>query len=225
MSTWDDVTVACPFCAHSFQVQIASGLHISRLPHIRERILDGELHRFDCPACSRRIEVRRPIIYADFDRGDWIEVWPAQELARWPELATKCAASHRRAFERGAPMLRAHAERFRVRIVFGYDELREKLLVWDARLDDLSIECLKLVAIRHDPSIFGERDRILVSEIEPPRISFARFRDDTRDASFDVELSIEDLVRMRTEIEPILSLTDPFVSINRIIGAYGLRGP
>jgi hypothetical protein len=225
MSTWDDVTVACPFCAHAFQVPIASGLHISRLPHIRERILDGELHRFDCPACTRRIEVRRPIIYADFERGDWIEVWPAQDVARWPELAAKCAANQRRAFERGAPMLRAHAERFRVRIVFGYDELREKLIVWDARLDDLSIECLKLVAIRRDPSIFGERDRILVSEIQPPRISFARFRDDRRDASFDVELSIEDLARMRTEIEPLLSLTDPFVSINRIIGAYGLRGP
>jgi hypothetical protein len=225
MSTWDDLSITCPFCAHVFDVQIASGLHISRLPHIRERIIDGRLHRFDCPACTRTIEVRRPLIYADFERGDWIEVWPADDIAHWPELAAKCSANYRRAIERGAPMLRAHSERFRVRIVFGYDELREKLLVWDARLDDVAIECLKLVAIRRDVSIFGERDRILVAEIEPPRITFARFRGDVRDASFEVELSVDDLAHMRAEIAPILAITDPFASVNRVLGAYGLRGP
>jgi len=222
MSTWDDVSITCPQCANAFVVQVASGLHISRLPHIRDRILAGTLHRFPCPQCEQPIEVRRPLIYADFDRGDWIEVWPAHSIAQWRELASACQANYTRVFERGAPILRTHVERFRVRIVFGYDELREKLLLWDARLDDIAVECLKLLALRRDVSWLGERDRVLVTSLVATQITLTRFREDIADGSLESECSPEGLAAIRRRVEPVLALADPFVSINRVVGAYAV---
>src|SRR5262249_54036797 len=92
MSTWEQITVGCPSCGASLDVKVARGLHISRLPAVRERVARGELHRFVCASCHQTIEVRRPLVYTDFERGHWIEVRVAQDIARWPELAPACAA-------------------------------------------------------------------------------------------------------------------------------------
>jgi hypothetical protein len=52
------------------------------LPHVRDAIIQGEFHRFECASCNRRVEVRQPLIYTDFDRGHWFEVHPAEDIAR-----------------------------------------------------------------------------------------------------------------------------------------------
>ena len=220
MSTWHDVDVRCPHCGDTFVAQVASGLHISRLPAVRERIVEGKLHRFDCSSCLGRVEVRLPLIYADFQRGHWIEVWPADEIVRWRELATACEANFHRVIERGAPILRAQVKMFRVRIVFGYDELREKILLWDEDLDDVAIECVKLLAIRRDVSLVGPRDRLLVSKIEGDTLTIARYRGDVVDGAFDIGLRRDELARIREEVDAALERTDPFTSISRVIGEF-----
>jgi hypothetical protein len=220
MSTWNDVDVRCPHCGHSFVAQVASGLHISRLPAVRERIIEGRLHRFDCARCRGRVEVRVPLIYADFQRGHWIEVWPVDEIRRWRELAIACEASFHRVIERGAPILREQVKLFRVRIVFGYDELREKLLLWDAELDDVAIECVKLLAIRRDVSLVGPSDRLLVTKLDGDTVTIARYRGDVVDATFDVTLRRDELATIRAQVDPALERSDPFTSISRVIGDF-----
>jgi hypothetical protein len=224
MSTWHDVTIECSGCRTKFDVKVASGLHISRLPEVREQVTRGELHRFDCPACGRRVEVRRPLVYADFERGHWIEVWPAQDLVRWRELARACAANFERVIERGSPILRERSPEFRVRIVFGYDELREKIVLFDAGLDDAAVECLKLLAIRRDVSIFGEGDRLLVSMVHGDRLVIDRHRDDSVTGTLEITSSASELLRIRRDVEPALEerFDGPFVSINRLVGRYAV---
>lgn len=67
------------------------------------------------------------------EREGAFEVRPDQDLARWEELAAAPAAMFQRAVERGA-VLRSRIEKFLVRLVFGYAELREKVLLADAGL-------------------------------------------------------------------------------------------
>ena len=220
MSTWHDEEIACPFCGVTQVVKVATGLHISRLPHIREKVIRGELHRFACSSCAREIEVRQRVIYTDFDRGHWIEVWPAQDIAQWRELAPACQARYQQAVERGAPILRERVRDFRVRLVFGYDELREKLVLWDAGFDDVAVEILKLLAVRRDPSIFGIDDRLVVRAVVDGTLEIDRTRGGAPAGTTTLTTSTGELESLRAELEPALdhAFSDPFVSINRLIG-------
>ena len=224
MSTWHDREIACVFCGATFVVKVASGLHISRLPAIKHQVLRGEFHRFDCPACDRKLEVRQPVIYTDFSRGHWIEVQPLDEIARWRELAPACTASFHRAVERGAPILRERLPTFRVRVVFGYDELREKITLWEANIDDVDIECLKLIALRQDASMFGMDDRLLVCAIEADRLIIDRHRGDAVARVFALSLQRDRSQAARAEVLTALNnpFPDPFVSINRLVGRYSV---
>jgi hypothetical protein len=222
MSTWHDREIQCPCCATRIVVKVASGLHITRLPHVRDAIIQGELHRFDCASCKRRVEVRQPLIYTDFDRGHWFEVRPAEDIARWQALAPSCTAMFERAIGRGAPILRERMTTFCVRLVFGYDELREKIVLADAGHDDVAVECLKLLAIRHDPSIFGFTDRLLVRNVEGERLTVDRHRSDGLAGSLTLMALRDELARIRTDVEAAVepAFNDPFVSLNRAIGKF-----
>jgi hypothetical protein len=221
VSSWRDREIECPHCDVHQTVQVAIGLDITRLPDVKNAILDGEFHRFDCTSCGKRIEVRIPLIYTDFERGHWIEVRPDDEIAQWAELAPAAVAIFERAVVHGAPILRRRVETFTTRLVFGYAELREKVLLFEAGIDDRAVECLKLLAIRTDPSRFGFRDRLLVHGIEGAELEIARHRGNEVVEGFTLRATAEDLAAARTAtgaIDP--PFTDPFVSINRAIGAH-----
>lgn len=222
MSTWHDREIQCPFCGTSFVVKVASGLHITRLPHVKEAIRNGELHRYECVSCRRRIEVRQPLIYTDFDRGHWFEVRPAEDIAQWQALARACTAAFERAVARGAPVIRDRVASFRVRLVFGYDELREKVVLADAGLDDVAVECLKLLAIRHDPSLLGFADRLLVRRVDGEQLAIDRHRDHGIAGSFTLAARPDELARIRADTELAIGpmFTDPFVSVNRALGKF-----
>lgn len=222
VSSWRDREIECPHCEAKQTVQVAIGLHITRLPHVKNAILDGTFHQFDCTSCGKRIEVRIPIIYTDFDRGHWIEVRPDDEISQWAELAPVAAATFERAVVHGAPILRSRVEAFMTRLVFGYAELREKVLVFDAGIDDRAVECLKLLAIRTDPSRFGFQDRLLVQAIAGDELAIARHRGHEIVEVRTVRATAADLADAHATAEAVIDppFTDPFVSINRAIGAY-----
>lgn len=224
MSTWADREISCVFCATSFVVRVASGLHITRLPAVREQILRGELHRFECPSCRRTLEVRLPIIYTDFQRGHWIEVHPDDEIATWPELGPACEQRFQRTVERGASILREGIPAFKVRLVFGYNELREKVTLWDAGLDDVDVECLKLVALRSDVSMLGFDDRFFVGAVSGDRLHLERQRPGADTRPFTLIASSDRLRSARADVIPAFehAFAGPFVSINRVIGRYAV---
>jgi hypothetical protein len=126
-----------------------------------------------------------------------------------------------RAIGRGAPILRERVTTFCVRLVFGYDELREKIVLADAGHDDVAVECLKLLAIRHDPSIFGFADRLLVRSVEGERLTVARHCSDGLAGSLTLMALRDELARIRADMEDAVepAFNDPFVSLNRAIGS------
>jgi hypothetical protein len=207
MSTWEQLTLTCPRCGGGFDVKAATGLHITRLPRVRAQALRGELHRFGCPTCDQRIELRQPVLYTDFERHHWIEVQPADELPRWRELADECAARFDQALRHGAPMVRPLADAFRVRLVFGYDELREKLLLWDAGLDDVEIERVKLEMLRRDLTLIGPEDRLLVHRVDGRVLAM-------RGAGGEIIVELSG-----TRPQPI-ELPPPFVSVTTRVGRF-----
>lgn len=145
MSTTLPHTVACGRCGHSFRADLYWGLHATRAPEVRAAILAGGFQRFVCPGCGRDVVLEPTLLYTDFDRAQWIGVFPRRALRHHAALGEQTAASFERNMRVAAPpMVRAWAPDFRVRAVFGLPSLREKLLLWDEGTDDGVFECLKM---------------------------------------------------------------------------------
>lgn len=81
-------------------------------------------------------------MYTDVDRGHWVWVAPTIERLRWPEHEIAADQLFERAMI-GSPLVDGLRDRFTRRVVFGLEELREKL-VWNASLDDAVVETLKV---------------------------------------------------------------------------------
>lgn len=150
MSTWAPRPVDCPACGESYEVPLLKGMHITRLPEVRQAIVDGTFQVFSCPACDHPVGLERPTVYTDFRAKQYI----AMELGGTDDLGA-CQALHQKVFDEcflfGPDIAADLAQGMTCRLVFGIRALREKVLAWDAGLDDRAVEGVKL-------AVFGERD-------------------------------------------------------------------
>ena len=164
MSTWFDETIACPACGLEQIAKLARGVHVSRAPEARDQVFDRTFHRVTCKGCAVRFVAKRHLVYTDMERKHWVQVASAEERPRWPELETLGADVFERAFT-GSPLAADMREPFRVRLVFGMEELREKLVIWRAGLVDSVVECAKLQLVGREPGL-ALADRILVENAD-----------------------------------------------------------
>ncbi|MEO8707340.1 MAG: CpXC domain-containing protein [Kofleriaceae bacterium] len=175
MSTWTTRSLACPRCGVLASVRIAAGVHVARAPEVREQILAGQLHRFTCSGCDESTQVEAAFVYTDFPRHHWISVATPDELASWRDHEARLAGEVARAFELGSPLAHPLADGLRVRLVFGSVELREKLVVWGAGIDDALVECVKVRAFASDPELAAPGSRLLVETVAADGLVLAWF--------------------------------------------------
>ncbi|HEY5948909.1 MAG TPA: CpXC domain-containing protein [Kofleriaceae bacterium] len=220
MSTWFDEAVTCPACGVEQTARLARGIHVSRAPEAREQVFDRTFHRVKCTACSVRFVAKRPLVYTDMDRKHWIQVALADERPRWPELESLTDQVFERAFT-GSPLVEAQRDSFKVRLVFGIEELREKLVIWRAGFDDAIVEVVKLRMFAVEPGL-SRAHRLLVDELDDRRGHALCFDADERPTR-TVEIprallseSHDDFERMRRRLPELFG--GRFVSTHRLLG-------
>jgi len=162
MSTWFDEPVTCPSCSATQTARLAHGVHVSRAPEIRDQLFARTFHAITCRDCGFVFVAQRPLVYTDMDRKHWVQVALENERPRWPELEVAVDKIYERAFT-GSPLARELSERMTIRLVFGLEELREKLVIWNANLSDAAMECVKVDLIRRDPQL--AHSRLLVDSV------------------------------------------------------------
>lgn len=117
---------------------------------MREAILSRTLHVFQCAACLTTIFVDKSLLYVDLERCQLYSMHPASERALEREhgdalLEIWSAAVGDKAGEAARTLF--DGEKFQVRLCYGLEELREKLVAHDVGLRDLVIEALKVEAM------------------------------------------------------------------------------
>jgi hypothetical protein len=167
VSTWSTASFHCPRCASELRAPVALGVHITRIPEVRDDILARRFHRVACAACGGTTEIVTSFVYTDFGRGQWILVATPDQLPRWRDWEAQLRRDLSHAFDRGSPLAHELADRLAVRVVFGCEELREKLVVWEAGLDDALVECVKVRAFASDPALAAPGSRLLVERAAP----------------------------------------------------------
>lgn len=220
MSTWFVERVTCPACHMEQDARLAHGVHASRAPEVREQVLSRTFHRITCTACSMRFVVNRELVYTDMDRRQWLQVGFTDHRPRWPELETMALRTFERAFI-GSPLAAELRERFKVRLVFGVEELREKLAIWRAGLDDAVVECAKLMMCARLPEL-ALIPRLIVDTIDDKGLTVSCV--DVSDAvtsQFVISNSVmDDLSDRHDELVRYLPelFSGTFVSTYRLLG-------
>lgn len=170
MSTFVGINVACPVCGTVTRREVATSINASRSPEWRDVILEGAFQRFTCPSCGDTAVPMLPFPYIDFDRKQYIGVFPTADEADWWEHEQEPADAFERNLGQFAPAVaRPIGADMHVRTVFGIDALREKILVLDAGLDDAVLEALKLrlLVARDDlSSALDDRPRLIAATDE-----------------------------------------------------------
>jgi hypothetical protein len=179
VSTFVHVEIECPHCGAPFEVPILKGMHITRIPEYRTAILDRTFQVFSCPACAGTTRVEASTVYTDFDRYHYVAV--EESVAQ--DLGRAIAREQRRfdeSFTLGPPIANELAARMAAscRLVVGIEALREKLVIWDAGLDDRVVEAVKgdrMLALGLEPtdelwrvSTVLDGGHLLFARLDPP---------------------------------------------------------
>lgn len=144
MSTWYTEDVSCPRCGHVTAFSLLHGAYVGRLPEVKRAIREGRFQRFACTGCGADVRVEASLVYTDLPNGQYIAVEPPA-TPDWRAARRRHVEVFDGAFVLGPPCAERLAHGMRHRMVLGVDALREKVLLWDAGLDDRVVE-----AVKHD---------------------------------------------------------------------------
>jgi len=122
--------LTCNHCGKTFQVDAVPSVNTERNPELRDKVLSGEMFLHDCPYCGRRVLASFPLLYHD----------PAGKLMLWLSDGSADTEARMQAAVCGEDF-----EGYTGRIVDTPGQLIEKVKIFDAGLDDLSVEMAKFV--------------------------------------------------------------------------------
>jgi CpXC motif protein len=143
MSITHQERFACS-CGAVVEALVADSLNAGRHPHLKELLLARQLHRFRCAGCGSEFVVDKPLFYFDLPRRQFVCVFPPGERADEREHMRVTLVTFDKVLGAGAAAAVPVAPtEFMVRMVYGYEELREKIVIDDAGLSDLVVESLK----------------------------------------------------------------------------------
>lgn len=173
MSRTRPLQIDCPVCQASLEVEALDSINADRHPELREGVLEGSLQATKC-ACGANVRLAPTLSYLDVKRGQWIVVRPLEELGAWAAQEEAARALHAQAF---GPSAAAAAQELgqglTARLVFGWDALREKVLLRQLELDDVTVECLKLLAMKQEQLVpeAGQEMRLLAGDEQHLRLA------------------------------------------------------
>jgi hypothetical protein len=224
MSMFRTMTVNCPECGSGVEFKAVFSVNADRRPDLRTAILDGSFQRQPCAQCGKTFRLDPEMTYVDVGRGQWIAVFPVSKLGQWKDLEEQARTTFAQAYGPQAPAAaRQMGAGMRPRITFGWDGLREKLIVADHQLDDVTLELAKLAIVRTSESspLSSETDLRLI-DVEDDTLEMAWIRAHTeqvvellkvpRQVYDDIAADDEGWQSLRQELSAGL-----FVDMNRLL--------
>lgn len=118
-------------CGERYRTATYPLVNVSKNPELREKVLDESLFVRTCPACGRAILLSGRCLYHDEDNG-FLIYWIPGFRGPMPDEAA--------ALDREYPEFAALTRR----IVPTLNQLKEKLLILEAGIDDRAVELAKL---------------------------------------------------------------------------------
>ena len=121
----------CSNCGSRHKITIYKSINTAQNPELKDKLKDGSLFIWECPHCGSKNLAKYETLYHDPDKKIMIWLMPDGDLS---ETQMQAISNHAKAIGN-----------YTLRRVCDTGSLMEKLLIFDAGLDDAVIEMCKFV--------------------------------------------------------------------------------
>ena len=224
MSLFQSAKAPCPQCGTPHEFEIVASVNADRRPDLRAAILDGSFQRERCAKCKAEFVAPPTLTYFEVSRGWWILAEPAGFDQNWKQAAEIARESFDKAYgANAAGAARAIGAALKVRVVFGWPALREKLLCSDLKLDDVELELLKMAIVRGSQnSPIGDDNELRLVGAQGKDLSFAWIEAATERSIATLQVpraTYEEIAHDRKQWQALREeiASEPFVDMNRLL--------
>lgn len=131
MSIVKEGMAPCSKCGQKHKISIYRSINVAENPELKPLIKNGSLFLWECPHCGQMNLEQYEVLYHD----------PASKLMIWLMPSEDFSETQMEAINKHAQAMGGYT----LRRVVNVGELMEKLLVFDAGLDDIAVELCKHV--------------------------------------------------------------------------------
>jgi CpXC protein len=136
--------IPCRACGEEVVAMSIESANPVRHPPFQEQLLARELLKMSCPHCGAEHLQYDRFMWSDLPGRLCVIVIHESERPDWPRLETEALRELSVPLrEEGPPFVRAFGETVDIRLVFGLEELREKVVCRMNDLDDRVVEAMK----------------------------------------------------------------------------------
>lgn len=157
--------VKCPKCGQMSEVTVWQSITVSDSKDLKEDLLKGKVNMFRCPSCSMSALMPNPMLYTDSDKNLMITFSPCNDEAEKYRLFDSVKTTSKESGELSG------LQEYNLRFVASYNELLEKILIYDCGLHDKVIELLKLLVLMQDTENMQNRT-CMFGKLENNEIEF-----------------------------------------------------
>lgn len=122
--------VVCPACGETGTAEIYTSVNVTEQPSFRDRVLDGSLFDRTCPSCGCRVRLTYPVLYNDMKNRFMVYFIPKIDRFQLCDKALEEKYSHVRNISK--------------RVVPDFNSFKEKIFIFESRLDDMAVELTKV---------------------------------------------------------------------------------
>ncbi len=129
--------VVCPMCSELGRAEIFTSINVTLNPELRKAVLDGSVFEWVCDNCGHQARLNYPILYNDMNNSFMVYLIPKIERFQLCDRDLEKKFSNLRNINK--------------RIVPDFNAFKEKIFIFESRLDDMAVELTK-AAIRQTVS-------------------------------------------------------------------------
>lgn len=156
--------IKCPKCSNLCELTLWQSITVSDSGDLKDDLLKGKVNIFRCASCGTVALVPVPLLYHDEDKQLMISFSPCEDSDRL-RLFSEVKETSRQSGEL------SEFSGYNLRFVTQYNELLEKILIFDNGLSDKAIEVLKLLVLMQDSDKMNDRV-CMFGKIEGEQIEF-----------------------------------------------------
>ena len=143
--------IKCPGCSNVSEVNVWSLITVEDSLDLKEELLKGNINIFKCPECSKKALIPTPLLYHDKEKKLLISFTPCNSDAEKQKLFLEIKKTSKESNEL------ENFKDYNLRFVTSYDEILEKILIFDNGLQDKVCEVLKVLILMQEPEKADER--------------------------------------------------------------------
>ena len=123
--------VVCPMCGELGKAEIYTSVNATVNREQRDKVLDGELFAWKCPACGYSARLTYPVLYNDMKNRFMVYMIPKIDRFQLCDKELEEKYSNLRNISK--------------RVVADFNAFKEKIFIFESGLDDMAIELTKAV--------------------------------------------------------------------------------